>query len=161
MGQTSAARPVGDIIAGIRNGVPIEKLRCPSCGRSFRVNHVMPKLADELERSLVDGNIVSQDTSDGSHTFAELYHHRAVLFSVIVKAFRDIAWKSLRHHDGTMYDGYFIVGLDTPDGPATYHYEVEPYWTMFNCREIPFAPEWDGHTPDEAIRRIEGLKRLL
>lgn len=42
-------------------------------------------------------------TSDGYHTFDELCHHRAVLFSVIVAMFRGRSWKSLHHHDGTMY----------------------------------------------------------
>lgn len=95
--------------------------------------------------------------SDGYHTFDELYHHRAVLFSVVVKDHRDIAWKSKKHHDGTMYDGMFIVGVNTPDGQATYHYDVNPYWGMFDCEELEEAPEWDGHTPEDAIKRIGGL----
>ena len=103
----------------------------------------------------IDGN-----TSDGYHTFNELYHHRAILFSVIVKAFSDKAWKSLRHHDGTMYDGMFIVGIDTPDGQATYHYDIDPYWDMFECRELERAPEWDGHTPAQAIERIGKLEPM-
>lgn len=101
---------------------------------------------------------IDGDTSDGYHTFNELYHHRAVLFSVIVKAFSDKAWKSLWHHDGTMYDGMFIVGIDTPDGQATYHYDIDPYWDMFECRELERAPEWDGHTPAQAIERIGRLE---
>ena len=56
---------------------------------------------------------ITGDTSDGYHTFNELYHHRAVLFSVICNAHPDIAWKSKKHHDGTMYDGMFIVGIET------------------------------------------------
>ena len=100
---------------------------------------------------------ITGDTSDGYHTFNELYHHRAVLFSVICNARPDIAWKSKRHHDGTMYDGMFIVGIDTPDGQATYHYDIEPYWGIFRVNELEYAPEWDGHTPDEAIRRISTL----
>lgn len=103
---------------------------------------------------------INGDTSDGYHTFNELYHHRAVLFSVIVKAFQAKAWKSKKHHDGTMYDGMFIVGIDTPRGQATYHYDVEPYWDMFECRELERAPEWDGHTPQEAIDRIGELTPL-
>lgn len=100
---------------------------------------------------------INGDTSDGYHTFNELYHHRAVLFSVIVKAFPDKAWKSKMHHDGTMYDGMFIVGIETPSGQATYHYDIEPYWNMFECPELERAPEWDGHTPQEAIDRIGKL----
>lgn len=100
---------------------------------------------------------INGDTSDGYHTFNELYHHRAVLFSVIVKAFPDKAWKARKHHDGTMYDGMFIVGINTPHGQATYHYDIDPYWDMFACRELERAPEWDGHTPEEAINRIGQL----
>ena len=56
-----------------------------------------------------------------------------------------------------MYDGMFIVGIETPDGQATYHYDVEPYWNLFQCKEVDRAPEWDGHTPDQAIERIGKL----
>lgn len=105
------------------------------------------------------GPVVTGDTSDGYHTFSELYHHRAVLFSVIVRDHADLAWKSKFHHDGTMYDGMFIVGIDTPSGQATYHYDLDPYWEMFECKELDRAPEWDGHTPDEAIERIATLGR--
>ena len=101
---------------------------------------------------------VTGDTSDGYHTFNELYHHRAVLFSVIVKAFPDHAWKARKHHDGTMYDGMFIAGIETPDGQATYHYDIKPYWYMFECKELEYAPEWDGHTSAQAIDRIGQLE---
>ena len=100
---------------------------------------------------------ITGETSDGYHTFNELYHHRAVLFGVICNTRPEIAWKSNQHHDGTMYDGMFIVGINTPDGQATYHYDVEPYWEMFCVKELPKAPEWDGHTPTQAIERIGKL----
>ena len=57
-----------------------------------------------------------------------------------------------------MYDGMFIVGIETPDGQATYHYDIEPYWDMFECKELEYAPEWDGHTPAQAIARIGKLE---
>lgn len=102
--------------------------------------------------------LVTGDTSDGYHTFNELYHHRAVLFSVIVKAFPGMAWKAKHHYDGTMYDGMFIVGIETPDGQASYHYDINPYWDMFQCKELEYAPEWDGHTSAQAIARIGKLE---
>lgn len=110
------------------------------------------------ELNALDVPVITGETSDGYHTFNELYHHRAVLFSVIVKAFPDRAWKSRKHHDGSMYDGMFIVGIETPDGQATYHYDIEPYWDMFQCKELEYAPEWDGHTPAQAIARIGKLE---
>lgn len=99
------------------------------------------------------------DLSDGYHTFNELYHHRAILFSVICNNHPEIAWKSMHHNDpnSPMYDGMFIVGIETPQGQATYHYDIDPYWDMFKVKELDRAPAWDGHTPDEAIRRIELL----
>lgn len=128
----------------------------------------MPKSDVLLRHQIVDvicnspsidvAPVITGETSDGYHTFNELYHHRAVLFSVIVKAFPDRAWKSRKHHDGSMYDGMFIVGIETPDGQASYHYDFNPYWDMFQCKELEYAPEWDGHTPAQAIARIGKLE---
>ena len=97
------------------------------------------------------------EISDGYHTFNELYHHRAVLFSVVCNMHKDLAWKAKSHDDGTMYANMFIVGIQTPEGQATYHYDVNPYWNMFNCKALDFAPKWDGHTPSQAIERIASL----
>lgn len=97
--------------------------------------------------------------SDGYHTFNELYHHRAVLFSVICNMFPEKAWKSKLHDTGDMYDGMFIVGIETEQGQATYHYDVEPYWDMFKVKELEKAPKYDGHTPSDAIERIGKLKQ--
>ena len=139
---------------------------CPACARlhpSLDVCGIVNVDIDEVHElvRLIEPEPVTGSTSDGYHTFDELYHHRAVLFSVIVAMFRGRSWKSLHHHDGTMYDGMFIVGIDTPAGPATYHYDVEPYWDMFPCEVLDRAPEWDGHTPDDAIERIGTLRDLL
>ena len=122
--------------------------------------HSFPDTAERLA-DLIDPTPITGETSDGYHTFNELYHHRAVLFSVIVAAFPEKAWKAKKHRDSTMYDGMFIVGIETPDGQATYHYDISPYWDMFRCKEIKFAPEWDGHTPAQAIERIGKLADLI
>ncbi len=95
--------------------------------------------------------------SDGYHTFNELYHHRAVLFAVICNSMPNKAWKSKFHDTGDMYDGMFIVGIETPEGQATYHYDINPYWDMFKVKELEKAPRWDGHAPKDAIDRIEKL----
>lgn len=100
------------------------------------------------------------DLSDGYHTFNELYHHRAVLFSVLCNLMPDKAWKSKLHDTGDMYDGMFICGIETPQGQATYHYDIEPYWDMFKVKELEKAPKWDGHTPQEAIERIAELSHV-
>jgi hypothetical protein len=100
------------------------------------------------------------DLSDGYHTFNELYHHRAVLFSVICNQNKDKAWKSKLHADGTMFDGYFIVGIDTPKGTYTYHYQMK-YWDLFDVKELERAPEWDGHKPEDVDRLLSLAEKAL
>ena len=53
----------------------------------------------------------------------------------------------------------FIVGIETPEGQATYHYDIDPYWDLFRVKELEYAPKWDGHTPEQAINRIYGLTK--
>lgn len=95
--------------------------------------------------------------SDGFHTFNSLYHHRLVLFATIVNQNKEISWKSHRHEDGELCfgGGWFIVGVDTPEGSYTYHYE-DKYWDMFNCKTLDFGKHWDGHT-DKDVERLLSL----
>ena len=107
---------------------------------------------------LIENKISAGELSDGYHTFNELYHHRALLFaSLCMTIFKGKAWKSLLHDDpknNPMYPGMFIVGIETPEGQATYHYDIDPYWSIFKVKELDKAPKYDGHTPNEAIERI-------
>ena len=93
----------------------------------------------------------TSQVSDGYHTFEELYNHRMILFSIICNTYFDKAWKSRLHHDGTMYDNHFIVGITTPEGNFTYHYHID-HWDNFKVKELPNAPKWDGHTSDDIVR---------
>ena len=98
------------------------------------------------------------DLSDGYHTFNELYKQRMILFAALVKAYKDKAWKSYRHEDGEYCfgGGWFIVGIDTPEGSYTYHYENQ-YWDMFDCMDLPRGKHWDGHTEEDAETRLMSL----
>lgn len=130
-----------------------------SDGTASRQNEIINYISEQPTADVVEiPKSGIGDLSDGYHTFNELYHHRAVLFSVICNLFKDKAWKSKKHDTGDMYDGMFIVGIETPQGQATYHYDIAPYWEMFNVKELPNAPKWDGHTPEEAIRRISTMQ---
>lgn len=117
-------------------------------------------MSEDAKRNLKELFGVSEigEISDGYHTFNELYDHRAVLFSVICSNYKTLAWKSKLHHDGSMYPGMFIVGIDTPSGQATYHYHTDTYWDMFDVAELEKAPLWDGHSPSEALQRIASLR---
>ena len=95
------------------------------------------------------------DVSDGFHTFRQLYYQRMILFAVIVKQNKDKAWKSLRHEDGELCfgGGWFIVGVDAPEGSYTYHYE-DNYYSLFDCKELERAKHWDGHTEKDVTRLL-------
>ena len=95
------------------------------------------------------------DLSDGFHTFRQLYYQRMMLFSTIVKQNRDRAWKSLRHEDGEpcFGGGWFIVGIDTPEGSFTYHYE-DNFYSLFDCKELERGKHWDGHTEKDVTRLL-------
>lgn len=97
------------------------------------------------------------ELSDGYHTFNSLYRQRMVLFAALVKAYKDKAWKSWKHEDGKecFGGGWFIVGIDTPQGCYTYHYKGD-YWRMFECVALERAKHWDGHT-DEDVERLLSL----
>ena len=123
---------------------------CEDC----RSNHNFEGIQQLIEEHFDNPPKIDGNTSDGYHTFNELYHHRAVLFSVICNQNKENAWKSKQHNDGTMYDEMFIVGIDTPQGQYSYHYDIEPYWNMFNVKELDKAPLWDGHEPKDIDRLI-------
>ena len=95
------------------------------------------------------------DVSDGYHTFNDLYYQRMILFAALVKQNKDKAWKSWRHESGELClgGGWFIVGIDTPEGSYTYHYEGK-YFDLFDCIELPKGKPWDGHTEKDVTRLL-------
>ena len=107
---------------------------------------------EKLEKEIKDGTL-----SDGYHTFNELYEQRMYLFATIVNQNKDKSWKSFKHEDGKLcFDGgWFVVGIDTPKGSYTYHYENK-YWNLFDCLELEVAKHWDGHT-DKDVSRLLSL----
>ena len=96
-----------------------------------------------------------EDLSDGFHTFKQLYFQRMMLFATIVKQNKDKAWKSFRHEDGELCfgGGWFVVGVDTPEGSYTYHYEAK-YFDLFDCDILDYGKHWDGHTEKDVTRLL-------
>jgi len=101
------------------------------------------------------------DTSDGYHTFDELYEHRLSLTAVIatIAAIDGDSWRSKRHHpaDGPMFDGYFIVGIDLPGGQVSYHHPLKDWDRFAEVPVLEHAPRWDGHTSDDAQDRLHAF----
>lgn len=103
----------------------------------------------ELENQKKNGTL-----SDGFHTFNDLYYQRCILFATICNLNKNIAWKSKKHSNGKKCfdsDNWFIVGIDTPEGSYTYHYEIK-YWNLFSVQELEKGKEWDGHTEKDVTR---------
>lgn len=89
---------------------------------------------------------------DDFHTMSELYFHRMVLFVTIcglaVKQGNKV-WRSKLHADGTMFPDFFIVGVTTPMGDYSYHYQLK-YWDYFSmAEEISHAPVWNGQKAED------------
>ena len=112
---------------------------------------------------------ITGSTSDGYHTFDELYYYRLLYNANLVNLIQYIndnypgklnidIIKSYKHSDGNLCfnGGWFIVQIFTPYGQITNHYENK-YWNLFDCKEVPKAYQWDGHTPKEAAERLRKL----
>lgn len=128
-------------------------------GEQYRVTSFEGRV---VQIHVLDDSIV---TTDGYHTFAELYDHRRALTAVLAAAagMAGDSWRSKRHHpdNDPMFDGYFIVGIAFPSGLVTYHYQLQ-YWDDFAAvPERDHAPLWDGSTPADSVRIMLELARSL
>ena len=118
---------------------------------------------------------ITGETSDGYHTFNELYRHRMLLNAALFAAWNredhDLVnpaapgegfdpHKSWRHSDGELAfgGGWFIVVAQLPDGQVSYHYEAE-HWDLFQIPEREWAATYDGHTSDDVLYRLERFLR--
>jgi len=102
---------------------------------------------------------VAGNTSDGFHTFNELYEYRmlynAALFNEWARAEKHGVHKSLRHSTGEecFGGGWFVVMAELPTGQISNHYEFKD-WDKFKIPVRRVAKPWDGHTSAEVARRI-------
>ena len=120
---------------------------------------------------------VDENTSDGYHTFKELYEFRkaynVALFNDWAKQqIRNPRWasednqpvnlpkydvhKSWKHHNGELCfgGGWFIVVAVLPKGQISNHYKAED-WDLFKIPAIEKAKyEFDGHTSEDVITRL-------
>ena len=127
---------------------------------------INPEMSGELQ-------FWAEDVSDGYHTMQELYEHRHALFLALVKYFDNYVtplacnvkcWKSRKHDDGSVYEGWFLLGLtvtkpsfiagaDPEVFDISYHLP-EKYWHMAKVIERPKGPPYNGYTPQDVIQRL-------
>lgn len=104
------------------------------------------------------------ETSDGYHTFDELYDHRVTLFIALCAALASrlahgAIWRSKLHSDGSAFDGWFVMGLGVAAGEqVTYHLPLAR-WSETDDIAVnrDRAPEFDGHTSVDVLVRLRQL----
>jgi hypothetical protein len=117
-------------------------------------------LEKEKEAMKIDGN-----TSDGYHTFNELYEFRkaynVALFNEWAKfdVLQYDVHKSWKHNNGELCfgGGWFIVVANLPNGQISNHYEAKD-WDLFKIPIVDKAKyEFDGHKGEDVIKRLLSL----
>lgn len=111
---------------------------------------------------------VTGETSDGYHTFNELYEFRllynAALFSEWANGWKEgfavkyDVHKSKKHSDGKLCFGgeWFVVVAETPFGQISNHYELKN-WNLFDIPDKDRANKWDGHTAQDVVLRLKKI----
>jgi len=114
------------------------------------------------EREAGAREAITEDTSDGYHTFKELYEFRkiynATLFNEWHEQGKYYVHKSTKHSDGEdcFGGGWFIVVATLPTGDISNHYEMKD-WDLFVCETREVAKEWDGHSSLDVLQRLQAL----
>jgi hypothetical protein len=100
---------------------------------------------------------------DGYHSFSELYDHRIALYIALCRMvvqgqnYNDTpVWRSKLHFDGTSFDGWYILGIDSRTGSQiSYHLPLST-WDQTDFAETrERAWPWDGHTSDDVLERLK------
>ena len=99
-------------------------------------------LADKLAKPEVNG-----ETSDGYHTFNELYDHRVLLWINLCLQNANNCYVVEEH-----YDGWFLLGMETEKGQISYHCPNK-YLYLVNHIERR-QPIFDGHSSKDVLSRL-------
>jgi len=112
--------------------------------------------------------LMTDNISDGHHTFWELYKHRIHNFMALCRSLllwdklnHPIVWKymyecirSKKHDDGSEWKWWFILQLETPEGQISYHLPDEYFDRCSFAEEKEKANKWDWHTSDDVLDRL-------
>jgi len=124
--------------------------------------------AKKMER---EQNEITENTSDGYHTFKILYEIRkaynvALFNEWAMQKFSHLdipkynVHKSRKHHDGEYPFGnnnWFIVCAELPNGKISNHYTMDN-WDLFKIPEYEKALyPFDGHTTNDVVDRLLNL----
>lgn len=131
-------------------------------------------MTEEAINVLIQGEGVNTNNiSDGYHTFGELYEHRIVLWIQLAKAVDklnesysingdsvgiDIVWRSKAHSNGSIWDGWFILGIGKEKGGQMTYHLPNHFWDECDFAIIiDRAPDYDEHTSSDVLERLKKL----
>lgn len=135
------------------------------------MNKITEAINYQIEK---EKEVVTDDISDGYHTFWELYKHRIHNFIALCRTKVELEirkketaeiceteyrrWfgvlKSKLHYDGSEFKGWFLMQLETPYWQISYHLPNK-YWDICKFAETSDkANKWDWHTADDVLERL-------
>jgi hypothetical protein len=117
---------------------------------------------EEINKIIKDEKLDTNKISDGYHTYEELYDHRIVNYIALCRFVDrysgEIVWRSKVHSDGSVWNGWFLLGIGKEHGSQiTYHLPISEWSNTEFATEYDEAPDFDGHTPDDVLERIRNL----
>lgn len=131
------------------------------------------RLEPSLTRNAIQKSIERAETalsdpgsiSDGYHTFDELYETRHALWIALCRFEAEFfshsgaeVWRSMNHSDGTVMDGWFLLGIAVEAGEQmTFHLPMRLWGECDFARTLTRAPLFDGHTSADVLERIRSL----
>ena len=62
-----------------------------------------------------------------------------VLHALVCKSIKSLCWKSKRFFNGTSTGTKFIIGIETPEGPSVYLYDMS-FYDIFDVKELDKSP---------------------
>ncbi len=107
------------------------------------------------------------EVSDGYHTMDELYEHRIEIFIALCRVVHSVdftewgrdcpeVWRSKLHFDGSMYENWFVLGIEESSGlQITYHLPLSRWEDTNFARTLDRARQWDGHTSIDVLERLK------
>lgn len=121
---------------------------------------------EEINYIIEHNDIDRGKIRDEYHSFRELYDFRkmynAALFNEWAIQNKFGVHKSKKHFDGEdcFGGGWFIVVANLPTGQISNHYKNED-WHLFQVPSFETAKwEFDGHTPQDVLERLQHLVTL-
>ena len=94
---------------------------------------------------------ISGETSDGYHTFNELYDHRCLLWINLCNLMPEKCYLVPEH-----LLGWFLLGMETKEGQISYHCPNK-FYDLINIRISKERPKYDGHMSKDVIKRLKKL----